>query len=133
MTRKILAVAAGLAIWFIVTAIAGFILRAAWPAYVQVADAMTFTLAMQITRLGIGALATIAAGLVTAHITRSPVVGLIPGILLLALFIPQHVMLWDKFPLWYHLTFLVSLVPLTYLGNRMACAAVGKDAVARHV
>jgi hypothetical protein len=26
-------------------------------------------------------------------------------------------MLWDKFPIWYHLSFLLSLVPLTYLGN----------------
>jgi len=120
MTRKILGVAAGLAAWFVVTILAGFILRATWPAYVQVADTMTFTLPMQITRLGIGALATITAGFVTARITQSPVAGLIPGILLLALFIPQHVMLWDRFPLWYHLTFLVSLVPLTYVGNRTA-------------
>jgi len=40
-----------------------------------------------------------------------------PGVLLLVAFIPQHVMLWDKFPVWYHLTFLLSLVPLTYLGG----------------
>ena len=38
------------------------------------------------------------------------------GILLLALFIPNHYLLWDKFPVWYHLTFLVSLFPLTLLG-----------------
>jgi hypothetical protein len=35
---------------------------------------------------------------------------------LLALFIPNHYLLWDKFPVWYHLTFLVSLLPLTLLG-----------------
>ena len=55
----------------------------------------------------------------TALITRSAVARLIPGVLLLVAFIPQHVMLWDKFPLWYHLTFLLSLVPLTYLGSRI--------------
>jgi len=37
--------------------------------------------------------------------------------LLLVAFIPEHVSLWDKFPVWYHLTFLASLVPLTYLGG----------------
>ena len=38
------------------------------------------------------------------------------GILLLVLFIPNHYLLWEKFPVWYHLTFLVSLFPLTLLG-----------------
>jgi len=33
-------------------------------------------------------------------------------------------MLWDKFPLWYHLTFLLSLVPLTYVGARIPSRAV---------
>jgi hypothetical protein len=33
-------------------------------------------------------------------------------------FIPEHVMLWEKFPVWYHLAFLLSLVPLTYVGGR---------------
>ena len=48
---------------------------------------------------------------------------LMPGVLLLVVFIPQHVMLWDKFPVWYHLTFLASLVPLAYLGGKIASQA----------
>jgi hypothetical protein len=40
-------------------------------------------------------------------------------LLLLVVFIPQHIMLWDKFPVWYPLTFLVSLVPLTYMGGNI--------------
>jgi len=80
---------------------------------------MTFTLPMLIARLLIGALATLAAGLVTAMIApRSMLARLMPGALLLVGFIPVHIMLWDKFPPWYHLTFLLSLVPLTYLGGR---------------
>jgi hypothetical protein len=43
-----------------------------------------------------------------------------PGILMLVLFIPQHMMLWEKFPVWYHLTFLLSLVPLTWVGAHFA-------------
>jgi len=58
--------------------------------------------------------------LVTAVITRSTTAIVIAGALLLLLFIPQHVMLWDKFPVWYHMTFLLSLVPLTYAGGRVA-------------
>jgi hypothetical protein len=44
-------------------------------------------------------------------------VRLMPGLILLVAFIPQHIALWNSFPVWYHLTFLLSLVPLTYLGG----------------
>ena len=118
MRKNILGVAAGLAVWVIVATVAGFIMRVSWPAYASVASAMTFTLPMMIARLSIGALATIAMGIVTAAIAKSVIVRLIPGVLMLVIFIPQHIMLWEKFPVWYHLTFLLSLVPLTYLGGR---------------
>jgi len=70
-------------------------------------------------RLAIGAVATVAAGAVSARIARSSIAGLAPGLLLLLFFIPVHVSLWEKFPVWYHLTFLLSLVPLTYAGSRL--------------
>jgi hypothetical protein len=92
-----------------------------------VADAMTFTLPMMIARLTIGAAATVAGGWTAAVIGRSTVARLAPEILLLAIFIPEHVSLWQKFPVWYHLTFLLSLVPLTWLGgsfNRAPTSAV---------
>ena len=38
------------------------------------------------------------------------------GLIILAMFLPVHVKLWDKFPLWYHLAFLVPLAPLVALG-----------------
>jgi len=120
MTRNILGVVAGLVAWLLLAAILGVVMRNSWPAYAAVAETMSFTLPMMFARLSIGALATVAAGFVTALITRSAVAKLIPGVLLLIAFIPQHVMLWDKFPIWYHLTFLLSLVPLTYLGSRLA-------------
>ena len=121
MAKKILGVVAGLAVWVTVVGVMGTIMRAFWPAYSSVADAMTFTLPMLFARLSIGALATLATGTVTAAIVQRPkLANLIPGVILLIGFIPVHVMLWDKFPVWYHLTFLLSLVPLTYLGGTMA-------------
>jgi hypothetical protein len=117
MAKRILGVVAGLAAWVIVVIVAGTIMRLSWPAYASVADAMTFTLPMMVARLSIGALATLATGMATAAIDRSVLVRVIPGVLLLIVFVPVHAMLWDKFPVWYHLTFLVSLVPLSYLGG----------------
>ena len=121
MAKTTLGVVAGMAAWGIITSIAGLIMRGAWPEYASVADTMTFTLTMLFTRLAIGAFATLTAGLVTAVIVRRSLLArLMPGALLLVVFIPVHISLWDKFPVWYHLTFLVSLVPLTYLGGRGA-------------
>lgn len=98
-------------------------MRRAWPEYASVAETMRFTLSMQFARLAIGALATLSAGCVTAVIARgSKIATLATGILLLIAFIPQHIMLWDKFPVWYHLTFLSSLVPLSVLGGQIGRA-----------
>jgi len=120
MARKALGVIGGLVVWIAVATVAGVIMRAAWPAYASVADAMTFTLPMMIARLGIGAVATVAAGWLAATISRrSTLATLLPGVVLLAGFIPQHIMLWEKFPVWYHLTFLLSLIPLAFLGGKL--------------
>jgi hypothetical protein len=118
MAKKILGVVAGLAAWIVIVVVSGTLMRRLWPAYALVADAMTFSLPMLVARLSISAIATLAAGLVTAMIApRAALARVMPGVALLVAFIPQHVMLWDKFPVWYHLTFLLSLVPLTYLGG----------------
>jgi len=120
MAKNILGVVAGLAVWMIVATVADRIMRASWPAYASVASSMTFTLPMMIGRLAIGALATIAMGMVTAVIARSVIARLMPGVLMLVIFVPGHVMIWEKFPVWYHLAFLLSLLPLTYVGARLA-------------
>jgi hypothetical protein len=120
MAKRILGVVAGLAVWVAVVTLAGLIMRGAWREYASVADAMTFTLPMMMARLSIGVLATIAAGALAACVARSTRSALTTGLVLLVLFVPQHIMLWTKFPVWYHLTFLLSLVPVTYLGGKLA-------------
>jgi hypothetical protein len=41
------------------------------------------------------------------------------ALLLLALFVPFHLGLWARFPVWYHIVFLGSLVPLVVLGAKL--------------
>jgi hypothetical protein len=121
MKRRIAAVGAGLVVFVVVATAAGLVMRATWREYAAVADAMTFTLQMMVARLSIGALATLAAGWVAALVSRrSSLAAAMTGGVLLVLFIPQHVMLWARFPVWYHLTFLLSLLPLAYIGGRLA-------------
>lgn len=124
MARHGIGIVTGLVVWLAMVVVTGLILRETWPAYASVADAMTFTLPMMIARLSISAFATLALGFVTACITRSALARLMPGLILLVAFIPVHAMLWNKFPVWYHLGFLLSLVPLTYVGNCLAPGAL---------
>jgi hypothetical protein len=115
--RAIAGVAAGLVAWIVVATAANAVLRVAMPGYADAETPMTFTLEMMFARLFLGAVSSVLAGAVAAWIARgSPRAPWILGIVLVALFIPLHVGLWDKFPVWYHLTFLVSLLPLTLLG-----------------
>jgi len=115
--RTVAAVLGGFVAWWVVATVANFVVRALIPGYSDVERAMTFTLSMQVARLVSGALASLVAGWVAARIARADrraVWALV--IALLALFIPVHYQLWDRFPAWYHLIFLASLVIATLAG-----------------
>src|SRR5262249_53212041 len=108
--RTIGAVIAGLVAWILVATVLNLALRAAWPDYHAAEIVFNFTLAMKFARLVLGAVSSISAGFVAAWIGKSRPAAAILGIVLLCLFIPDHYLIWNKFPVWYHLTFLVSLV-----------------------
>ena len=120
MRRIVAAVIAGIVLWLVVATVSGWGLRALWPAYVAAEPRFALTLAMQFTRLAIGAVTTLLAGWFAVSIARRDRrATLALGIVLLLLFIPNHYYLRDKFPLWYHALFLTSLVPLTLLGGAL--------------
>jgi len=119
MWRTIAGIIAGLVAWVVVVTVLNFGLRAWLPGYVQAEPAMQFTLGMKIARLSIGALSSIATGALVRTITRANLAPWIVGLVLLALFLPDHIHIWNKFPVWYHLTFLVTLAPLVALGARL--------------
>jgi len=117
MLRSILAVVVAVITWFVIATIGNWILRAAIPGYSAVEVAMTFTLTMMVSRLVLGLVSSLGAGFVCAAVGRgswlAPKVA--AGIMLL-LFVPVHYMLWPKFPVWYHLFFLITLAPTMLLG-----------------
>jgi len=118
MRRGIASVLVGLVAWFCVATMVNLALRVSWPDYAAAEKLMVFTLGMQVARLLTGALASLGAGfaaVVVAKGSATPVRVL--AVLLLLLFIPVHYALWDKFPIWYHVVFLASLIPVTLLGG----------------
>jgi hypothetical protein len=103
--------------WIFVATVLNLPLRASWPHYHEAETAFNFTLTMKLARLALGAVSSLAAGFVAAWIGKGRMrAATLTGVVLLGLFIPNHYLLLSKFPVWYHLTFLVSLVPLTLLG-----------------
>jgi hypothetical protein len=117
VTRSIAGVAAGVVAWLLVATAGNLVLRLTWPAYAAVEKAMTFTLAMLSARLVLGAVSSLCAGFAVAWITRrNAIAAWCLVALLLAIFIPVHYALWHKFPAWYHVLFIASLVLFTLLG-----------------
>jgi hypothetical protein len=126
--RLILAIVAGIVVWVIAVSLLNRGLRLALPGYAGAEPEMTFTLTMMAARLTIGALASLIAGVITGWLDRpGGRAAWVVGVILLAAFIPGHVALWHVFPVWYHLTFLVSLVPLTVLGSLAVRRRVADD------
>jgi hypothetical protein len=117
MGRTIASIIGGLATWIAVVIILNFGLRAAIPGYHAAEATLVFTGAMKAGRLIEAAIASFAAGAATRWIAPSSKwAPWITGALVLAMFLPVHIQLWDKLPAWYHLTFLLSIVPLAVLG-----------------
>jgi len=118
MKRSVPAFVAALVTWVLVASLFNRALRYVLEGYALAEPAMTFTLGMMFARLIVGAVSSLAAGAVIGWIApnsrRTP---WIFAVLLLAAFIPEHVRLWRLFPVWYHLTFLLTLVPLVILGS----------------
>ena len=118
MKRSILAFVAGLAVWVLVVSLLNRGLRLAIQGYAAAEPQMTFSLGMMAARLVLGVLASLAAGAAARVVAPTGrAVSWVLGAVLLVAFIPVHIRLWAKFPVWYHLVFLGTLVPLALLGG----------------
>ncbi len=118
--RVVLAIAAGFVVWFAVATLGNLAIRWLLPGYSEVEKVMEFSSGMLFARLMLGAAASLAAGAACITIGRNARAAIyLFALLLLALFVPVHVGLWVKFPVWYHIVFLGSLVPLVVLGARL--------------
>ena len=121
MRRTVGSIVAGLVTWAVVATLLNVGLRVGIPGYHAAELTLHFTMAMKIGRLVEAAIASIAAGAVVGLIAPSARwAPWLTGAIILGMFLPVHVKLWHQFPVWYHLSFLVPLVPLVALGGWLA-------------
>jgi ABC-type Co2+ transport system permease subunit len=117
MKRFILACLAGLLTWIVVVTVINRVLRLSLPNYTAAEQTLQFTLGMKWARLLMAIVTSVVAGAVTDWISRSSRwAPLIVGSVVLAMFVPLHIAIWSKFPVWYHLTFLLTIVPSALVG-----------------
>lgn len=120
---------AAIILWFVVATIIHRLACAAWPAYAAATPLLSFTLPMMVFRLALSTVCTLIAGAAVQRLTPSPWLPSAVGCALIILFAPEHYRIWSRLPVWYHLTFLASLVPLAVLGAHLA--GTSKTAPAR--
>ena len=119
MLRLIGGTVAGIAAWFVIVSIFNLCLRYGWHEYAAVEKAMAFTLPMMVARLSESGLSSILSGAIAAAVARDRRAALFSGLVWLIVFLPVHYSLWHRFPAWYHLAFLSSLVILSVLGGQL--------------
>ena len=120
MLRNLLGVVGGFIAFFLIGTVAFFLLRLCWPEYALVEKEMKFSLAMLVARLGLSVLCSAGAGWVAVLIAKGDArTSWWLGVLMLLMFIPIHYGLWDKFPVWYHLVFLMTLAPIVGFSGRL--------------
>lgn len=116
--RIILGVIVGLVVWTIVVTVCDVAMRKLWVEYALVEKSLVFTLPMKIMRLLESGVSSVISGFAAALVSKERIKApLAAGVLILAMFLPSHISIWHKFPVWYHLTFFTSLVLLSLAGG----------------
>jgi hypothetical protein len=129
--RPTIAVIVGLLVCGICATCLNLILRLALPGYAAAEPQMQFTTVMMLARLALpGGIPSVAAGFSSTWISprSGRATAVLIGVLLL-IFLPSHYYLWTKFPVWYHVTFLGSLVLFTWLGAKLRMRTVAPSAL----
>jgi hypothetical protein len=130
--RIILGVITGLIVWAVVVTVCDIALRKLWVEYALVEKSLAFTLPMMLARLLESAVSSVVSGFAAALVSKERIKSsLIAGVLILAMFLPTHISIWHKFPVWYHLTFLMSLPLLSLAGGLLRRPATTSRSVIR--
>lgn len=131
MARIILAIIAGFIVWSVLWVGSHVLLTVLSPGWYGKVDAdfqdamqkgLPFTVdsAVLLLSLGRSVIISLVSGFVTASVARENVLSVwILAILLLLVGLATQIAYWIYMPLWYHLPFLILLIPMTILGGKL--------------
>jgi hypothetical protein len=130
MLRIVLGSIGGFISWLIAWAVSEKLISAIWPAFgrhqaafqAAITDGGEFTAEtpMLLTHIVLGSIASLMAGYLAAVIagdnSRAP---MFAGILLLIMGIAKAAMTWQFVPIWYHVVFTATLLPMAVVGGKL--------------
>jgi len=120
MLRIILGVIIGFIVWTSIRLGGNDIVIKIAPSIAPNADFSSVPTSFVIILFVLGLISSLTAGFIAVLISREQSkTTLILGGLLLLVGIFFQAMAWNILPLWYHLLFLISLIPMTILGGRI--------------
>jgi hypothetical protein len=121
MLRIILGVIIGFGVWLLIFAGIEPIVQTIAPNWVaQQGTTYTGSASILIPYLIRSMLASVFAGLTSSLVaSENSKTPLILGILLLLVALPIHISGWNTLPVWYHLSLLSLLIPMTLLGAKL--------------
>lgn len=118
--RAIGGLLAGALVWKAMATLFTLVGNLVWPAYAAVEVQRVFTPEMFASRLLVGALANLAFGAVAAWFAAAEKNAFWLALSAWMIFsVVDHILVWDQFPVWYHLLYLACIVPIALLGARL--------------
>ena len=122
MMRTVLAIIAGYVLWTILWLGGGAGIRAAFPEAFPEGGPFNAALPLLLT-LGLSILCSFAAGVIATKVAVDPGRAVwIMAVLLLITGIGVQASMWSQMPVWFHIPFLVLLVPVCLMGKRAVAA-----------
>lgn len=121
MMKIVLGLVSGFILWSVIFVGGEALLRMVSPALVAPQDAVYFdSTGILLGYLLRSIIASIAAGWLAAAVARDgKSTPLILGIVFLIVGLIVQISAWSVLPIWYHLVFLILLIPMTVLGGKL--------------
>ncbi|MFN8342955.1 MAG: hypothetical protein U0V64_14935 [Cyclobacteriaceae bacterium] len=116
-------IVAGLIAYAISGKLGLYLLQLCWSAYETHSADRSYTLSMLLARLFVGTLAAIAAGVAATKFARDKGrTALLVGLLAFSGGAYVHFLTdtWTAYPIWYHLAYVLPIIPVTGLGGYLA-------------
>jgi peptidoglycan/LPS O-acetylase OafA/YrhL len=120
ITTTFWVVLAGLIAYAAIGKLGLYLLQVSWAGYALHSTDKSYSTGMLLARLLVGVLASVAAGITVAKVTNSQrksawIVGVI--VLCGASYIHFMTKTWTDYPLWYHLAYVLPIVPVIALSR----------------
>ncbi len=120
MGKIVIGVIAGFIVWTILWLGSDAVIAGVAPNLAPSADLSNIPSSYLIIKLVLSFVFSIAAGYVAAMLAKENSKStLYLGVLLLLVGIFFEAAAWNQIPLWYHITFLLLLIPMTILGGKL--------------